>query len=100
MPNDQELYERCWDILVEHAGASKDPEDKAAFVYYMTLQERPAHEYRFCGVLGFGGKLRRNDGRIYVDCYPEDGTPARREIINRVNQLLGEITPKEYVGPE
>lgn len=102
MINGRELYERCWDILVEHAGASKDPREKECFV--RTCLEKNAYyslrEYRFCGSLGFGGKFWRYDGRLYVSYYPEDETPDRRKTVTKVNKLLKEITPEGGVfGP-
>lgn len=102
MENSKELYERCWDILVEHAGASTNLYDKECFVSHAINKDRfyKLTEYRFCGNLGFGGKFWRNDGKIYVSCYPEDETPARKKIIEKVNKLLEEITPEGGVcGP-
>jgi len=102
MKNSKELYERCWDILVEHAGATSNPREKDYFVYlaYTDNKYDKLREYRFQGNLGFGGKFYRNDGKLYVTCYAEDLNPNRIEIINKVNKLLEEITPEGGVfGP-
>ncbi len=48
-------------------------------------------EWRFSGSLGFGGKFRRSNyptPRLYVDCYPEDMTPARQAAIDAANATL------------
>lgn len=86
----EEIFEKVWDILVEHAGASRDPLDKVYFVQ-AHLSRPLCTEFRFCGTLGFGGKFRRYDGDLYVTCYPEDETPERRATIEKVNGLLREL---------
>lgn len=45
-------------------------------------------EYRFQGVLGFGGKFWNDGGPWRVDCYPEDETRERLEAIAGTNQAL------------
>jgi hypothetical protein len=46
------------------------------------------------GSLGFGGKFRRGDhGSLYVDCYSEDETPVRKEMIQKANDLLDPLWP-------
>lgn len=90
------FYERAWDILVEHAGASKDPMDKLSFVQAYTQIEHPCSEFRFCGLLGFGGKFWRNargggESPFYVQCYPEDRTKPRERVISKVNDLLKKL---------
>lgn len=58
------IFEKAYDILVEHAGAKWF--DKYDFVSLETMVETfPSKEYRFCGNLGFGGKFWNNDS-LYV----------------------------------
>jgi hypothetical protein len=101
MTNGRELYERCWDILVEYVGASKGPRERAAFVMAcLDTGPRKLTEFRFCGSLGFGGKFYRSNGKLYVTCYPEDATLSRKRALTKVNQLLEDITPEGGVwGP-
>lgn len=82
------FYHRCYDLLVEHAGARPDPEEREVFVQTFTQVEYPGSEYRFQGRLGFGGKFYRQGDQHYIGCYPEDETPARRAILDLVNRLL------------
>lgn len=84
------IFQKAWDILVEHAGASKDPDARTSFVHAYTERKFPASEWRFGGHLGFGGKFWRN-GRYYISCYPEDRTKKREAIIEKVNALLTEL---------
>jgi hypothetical protein len=95
MENSKELYERCYDILVEHAGASNNVRDKQYFVWLATNHEKfhQLTEYRFCGSLGFGGKFWRNAGKLYISCYPEDENPKRLAIIEKVNKMIAKIMP-------
>lgn len=92
---DQEKAKKVWAILVEHAGAR--PEDGEIFGHYVRVEDRFV-EWRFCGTLGFGGKLKynghQNDGAPWVDCYGEDRTPERSETILKVNGLLLELFGK------
>lgn len=87
------LYEQCWDILVEHAGALKNQDDRSTFVRAFLAEEHEATEWRFGGTLGFGGKFWRNDGRLYVACYREDETPKRLAVIETVNAQLAALVP-------
>ncbi len=87
-----------WDVLVAHAGANDGNWERNSFVRHQTSTVE--REWRFQGVLGFGGKFRRQrvwDGddyaeRWYVDCYPEDETDARRAAIETTNAALAELT--------
>jgi hypothetical protein len=92
----EEIFNKAWDILVEHAGASKDPMWPPIFVNYF-LEKRSNQEFRFGGTLGHGGKFWRNACLYYVTCYHEEETPKRREIIGRVNLLLAKFP---YYEPE
>ena len=100
MENSPQLYHKVWDILVEYAGARED--DRPRFVQACLEKDKFGclREWRFCGLLGFGGKFWRNDGNIYISCYPEDRTRTRDKIVAEVNGLLAEITPKDGIyGP-
>lgn len=95
---DKEFYEKAWDVLVEHAGASKREVEKDSFVYEcMKVGKYPMTEYRFCGNLGFGGKFRRRlyeNMSCYVDCYRENETPEILKICKTVNSLLQKLINK------
>ncbi len=93
MENSAKLYHKVWDILVEHAGAKERDRDTFVGASLETNYFRRLIEYRFCGTLGFGGKLWRSDGRLYVSCYRADETPERLDTMERVNKLLTDITP-------
>ena len=59
-----------WGVLVELAGAGEA--DRHAFVRYLTDDTAFPHEWRFCGLLGFGGKLHTNHyPAVSVSCYRE-----------------------------
>lgn len=46
-------------------------------------------EFRFIGDLGFGGKFWIDSRRgMWVNCYPEHGTPERLAIIEKTNEAL------------
>lgn len=79
-----------WSILVAHAGAPDGERPRSDFVQAQSHSEHP-QEYRFQGLLGFGGKFWRYDGRWYVTCYPEDETPARKEMIKKTNEALAAL---------
>ena len=78
---------KAFDILVEHAGATEDYRND--FVRHWGIIE-----FRFYGNLGNGGKFWingspwTNNGKPYINCYPEDMTTEREAIIQTVNGLL------------
>lgn len=86
-------------ILVEECGHRVfDPRDGDSFVHGIMVPPKyntePCREWRFCGALGFGGKFRNNgnnENTPYVDCYREDETPARLEMIDAANRRLIEL---------
>lgn len=83
-------HNRLWTILVEEAGAHDTITDRYSFAVHFPQ----CREFRFSGKLGFGGKVWMNanhDSAPYVNCYPEDMTPERREIIDRTNARLAEL---------
>lgn len=86
-----------WDILVEHAGASDNPDvgERESFVHLQTT--RHLTEYRFIGNLGSGGKFWRNTSKRpdgswgemwYINCYRESETPERLAAIQAANEAL------------
>ena len=86
-----------YDVLVERAGASEDQYARHDFVYHQT--QRWCDEFRFGGLLGFGGKFWRNYGtrpdgtrgeRWYVSAYKEDieRQPERQIVIDVANDAL------------
>jgi hypothetical protein len=91
-----------WQVLVDHAGAVDGTYDGEVFVRCQSANAEP--EWRIGGLLGFGGKFRRNRVRIgstrteswTVTCYREDETPARLAIIEKTNEALAELR-KELV---
>jgi hypothetical protein len=72
-----------YDVLVEHAGAREDIREQ--FVFHLA---RDCEEFRFQGLLGFGGKLYVEPRGWRVGAYPEDMTPARAETIRVANAAL------------
>lgn len=80
---DNDKANQVYDILVTHAGAPEGMRDN--FVYHWGTSD----EYRFGGLLGFGGKFWYPNFK--VNCYSEDLTPGRQIIIDEVNRLLQEI---------
>lgn len=59
------------------------------FVDYLT-SDLPWHEWRFGGLLGFGGKVHWNGRRLYVSCYPGDDDGYEVRVL-RLNEKLEEI---------
>lgn len=84
------IFSRAFDILVEHAGV-RDYRDWQRETFVRDFAEDTTTEWRFQGLLGFGGKFWRNDGRYYISCYPEDRTAERDAIVEKVNELLKEL---------
>lgn len=82
-----EQAEAVYDVLVTHAGA---PEfGREGFVTFMS--EVGCDEYRFQGLLGFGGKFWPDERRGWrVTAYPEDERrhPAITDRIKRTNAAL------------
>ena len=65
------------------------------FIHSVT-KEPPSTEFRFGGLLGFGGKFYYRRDRLYVACYPEDINVVRAEAIQKANaELDGLAAPRE-----
>ena len=60
---------KIYTLLVE-LGAND--EERYDFVAYMTRQSPPCREYRFGGLLGFGGKFYRDAISYRVGYHPDD----------------------------
>jgi hypothetical protein len=85
IPISAELAKSIYRILISECGASPDKE--LGFVSAFSSDLTTPREWRFAeGKLGFGGKYRHPSMR--VDCYPEDSTSEREEIISRTNDKL------------
>ena len=80
----EQIADRYFDVLVAICGAN--PNLRADFVRCL-VEPRANYEFRFQGRLGFGGKFyldRHSDP--HVDCYKEDRTPERVQIILTANR--------------
>lgn len=86
----KEAADQIYTILVEEAGALE--RGRSDFTHYQTHNH--CDEWRFCGLLGFGGKFWRAQDRWYVTCYLEDETVERKAIVERTNKRLLSIKPK------
>ncbi len=82
---------KAYDILIRAAGASAAPESANEFIHHVAHPYDPAGEYRFCGLLGLGGKFRNEVQTPHVTCYPEDMNEGARSIISTTNALLAAL---------
>jgi hypothetical protein len=87
-PLSEEAATAVYNLLVEVAEAPKVY--ASHFIYHFT-SERPPDEWRFQGILGFGGKFYRDRRAWRVRCYREDYTPEREKIIVLLNEKLAEL---------
>lgn len=89
----ENIADKIYDILVE-IGASERM--RKCFILTHAWDD-DQHEWRFEGKLGFGGKfwndwLYLQDKPIWrVNCYSEDETPERLEIIEKTNEKLQKL---------
>lgn len=86
------FWQTIWKVLIDEAGASEyDDMGFSSLAGDFT-------EWRFRGKLGFGGKVWHASfsHKVYISCYPEDRTPERIEIIERVNIILQELYDNHY----
>jgi hypothetical protein len=74
---------KIFDILLE---AKANENDRDSFIYHFS--EQGCREFRFGGVLGFGGKFYNYLDRWYISCYPEDRTPEAARVIENINKKL------------
>jgi hypothetical protein len=81
-----------YDVLVEMVGALEG--QRADFV---RSQEEGCVEYRFIGQLGMGGKFWNNNGRWYVNCYPEDVTRTKKRTIKKTDIKLA-VLRREHIS--
>jgi hypothetical protein len=84
----EEKANEIYDELVSVCGAPKGY--RADFIASYTRERYPT-AWRFQGKLGFGGKFWVRGDQWFVNCYKEDITPERQEIIDVANKVLEEI---------
>ena len=85
----KDLAEQVFQILVEECGALAGDLDSFLFYHVASSTLRsPSTEYRFQGLLGFGGKFYNSLDRWCVGCYPEEENVDTLKMINAANQKL------------
>jgi hypothetical protein len=93
MPLTVDQANAVFDVLVAHAGqqndVGEDSHHRKMFVWIQSHEDCP--EYRFGGALGFGGKFRIDYNGWRVDCYREDESPSRLDMIEKTNEALAEL---------
>jgi hypothetical protein len=83
---------RIYNILVEDCLAPESWRND-----FICQEGEGCREYRFQGTLGMGGRFYNASGKWYVSCNSEDGTLARVQLIDRVNQKLAALK-ESYSG--
>jgi hypothetical protein len=87
-----EIYDSIYTIVVREACATESC--LVDFIAYHTdARGQRKSEWRFQGSLGYGGKFRRcpYGMRYSVDCYPEDETTERVDIMRCVDAMLSQM---------
>lgn len=85
-----------YDLLVEKCRVNF--RDREGFVLHHTKITNGSSEWRFRGLLGFGGKFYATAFRWYVSNYVEDGGPEESLLIAETNRTLQEMYAKSGVG--
>lgn len=81
-----------YDILVQHARANIGDRRYFALRQSTVTPDSPKiDEWRFGGLLGYGGKFWNVNDKWYVTAYPEDTTDEIRRIIAGTNLALLEL---------
>jgi hypothetical protein len=91
-----ELFEKVFDVLVKHAGASETMREN--FMYKMlewnARDDWGTWEFRFMGNLGMGGKFWLTAESFHVSAYSEDLIGRyvyRKDVINATNEELKKL---------
>lgn len=94
-----EVAHKVYDILVEDMGAPESMRD--SFIIHHTDAEDTPYEWRFSGVLGFGGKFRNGHYGFGLSCYVEDSREWRSWLMAKAGFKLEKIYEKsQEVGLE
>lgn len=83
----KEKANKVYDILVDVGKAAESM--RKSFVFHHTESEYGCNEWRFQGLLGYGGKYRSE--RNTVDCYSENLDKATTKIIDQINSELSKL---------
>ncbi len=85
-----QLARLIYNILVQVGGGNEIswPEFSA---WFLGDPDERGLEFRFIGEFGMGGKFWRNDGRFYVNYYPDNKTVRRKHLAVEINELLDGI---------
>lgn len=87
---------QVYDVLTGLLGAPE--RERASFIcWWGDIQGK---EYRFCGLLGFGGKFWRTNDAWYVNCYHENESPERIALIEEANTAIRKLRELAYYGCE
>lgn len=81
----QAFFSRVYDVLIEHAGASHDEDDRFSFVFEFT-GHKPSGAYPLSGSLGASGKFFFP--AFNIGCRSEDRTVERERSITTTNEQL------------
>jgi len=95
-PVSEETANKIWGVLVEHCGASDNPDaslGRRSFV--PAAVEGRWTEFRFMGAIGGGGKVWNNSG-FYVNCYPEEQNEANLARMKAANEKLAKLYSETY----
>jgi hypothetical protein len=84
----REQASAIYDVLVQRCKADNRDREKENFIYSHAEREFTPHEWRFGGVLGFGGKFWNTESRWYVSAYNENIDAETRLIIAETNEVL------------
>ena len=89
----EELANKIYDYLVKEIRAQES--DRRSFVNTM-INEKPTNEWRFQGVLGFGGKFWNEHNRFRVSKYPETGCARHEWVVAKANLHFMNLYKEEF----
>lgn len=99
-PIPADVAHKIYDVLIEHLGVREYPDEhlnmdamRHSFVRYAT--EGSWDEYRI-GAPGPGGKVRFQNGRWFVNVYPEARTPKRDALCKAANDALAKLFAEHF----
>lgn len=90
----KEQASAIYDVLVQRCKASESERD--SFLYSHAERQYTPNEWRFCGVLGFGGKFWNTESKWYVSAYSENIDAETRLIIAETNEVLQRMFIEAY----
>jgi len=87
--------EKIWEILINNKLSHPDGKNFFMEIFSKYQHTRKTFSFKLNGILGKSARTFYDQGRVFVNCFEEDLTPDKEELIDKINTELEKLNESD-----